>query len=397
MELILSKPEIRMEGKEKILICLMSYGDIKYELKYYITDKMEDYVCTSRLDGFLVSVLPWAMLKARRDPNLTVVCEAPVSQILYQKIVNFDIPILSRNIFYYVPIKIDAETDESRLESFDAVGTGVSGGVDSSYTIAKYLNPSKGIRKLTHLVHFNIGIYDGYDSESEKRLEQNVKKIAQKCDLELLIIKTNILKALYGKAHAPVVLNCFYGGILTFQKLFSYYYFSSSISAEYFEFAPEEAGHYDLLSAQCFSNQNVNFFVSGLEVSRLEKVNFISNYDFTYDSLAVCLNEKQNDGNCGKCAKCTRTMVELDVLGKLDFYKNVFDVDDYRKNIKYHWSYIILKSWGGDSYSVEITDYCKKNKKKIPFSFYLASVIKWIKRGFTSKNKKREKIEEIVV
>ncbi|MBE6968543.1 MAG: hypothetical protein E7442_00255 [Ruminococcaceae bacterium] len=393
MEMRIAKPCVKTsEGKAR-MSAAVTYGEKRWDIFYELDAAFEGAFAAARADGFLVNVLPLAMMAAREDKELSIVCEAAVSKRLYHQLVSYYIPLLCKNISYYEPVKICCEVEETPVKSMGAVGTGISGGVDSSYTIAKYMSPEAGVYRLTHGVFFNVGIYDGYDSPSEKMLEEKAQRVAEDTGISYLCVKSNACKDLYGKAHAPIVPFVFLGAVLALQGLFSVYYYSSGYSANEFGFSDAKGADHDGLTVQCFSTESVQIYSSGIESTRLEKVRYIIDHPFTYDNLAVCLKEDQAEGNCSRCAKCTRTMAELDCAGALERYKNVFDIEDYYRDVAYHWGYILLKEWGGDEYCREIRMAYKASGRKLPLRAYWGALQKWAKRGFTTVNRQREKVE----
>jgi hypothetical protein len=68
------------------------------------------------------------------------------------------------------------------------------------------------------------------------------------------------------------------------------------------------------------------FISHGLDVSRLEKVTFISNHEIVLQNLRVCHKRPEGAYNCGKCEKCLRTMINLEVNNALDLC-NTFERD----------------------------------------------------------------------
>ena len=56
----------------------------------------------------------------------------------------------------------------------------------------------------------------------------------------------------------------------------------------------------------------------GAEASRVEKTAVVAESHVAVEVLHVCPQEL-GDHNCGSCAKCSRTMMTLDVFGKLGF------------------------------------------------------------------------------
>ena len=61
----------------------------------------------------------------------------------------------------------------------------------------------------------------------------------------------------------------------------------------------------------------------------MQKLKIVADYVPSYKYLNVCLKD---GNNCGRFEKCVRTMTVLDALGKLDYYREVFDVDYYNSH-----------------------------------------------------------------
>ena len=88
--------------------------------------------------------------------------------------------------------------------------------------------------------------------------------------------------------------------------------------------------------------------------------------------MDVCFNFH----NCGHCAKCYRTLLTLDLLGKVDKFKPVFDVETYKKNRSkaYGW---LLHARHGDAkedngvFARDIYRLAKEKDTPIPISAYV--------------------------
>ncbi len=70
-----------------------------------------------------------------------------------------------------------------------------------------------------------------------------------------------------------------------------------------------DAAHYEGVLLPMLSTETTSFYSSNQEMSRIEKVRLISDFEQSYEWLLVCWLHKPN---CGKCGKCIRTMLELD-------------------------------------------------------------------------------------
>lgn len=398
MNIEIGKPYlINNEMNSRVRLCSDIFQDAKkINTLWYETEKdYARYICDELADAFVVAILPWCMMQAKFAESLKVTSESFISEKLKLQLNKYLIPTLEKNISYYGNVEICIQSKKMTFASAFAVGTGISGGVDSSYSIASTMSEENENFRLTHGVCGNIGIYHGFHSKAQRNLEKKCKKIAKEAGINYLNIKSNVCVDLYEQAHAPIVPFVFMSMILAMQKLFRVYYFSSAFTVKEFKMSEVDAAYFDILTTQYLGTENLTFYSSGMEVSRLEKVGYISAFPFTYNNLSVCLNVKKNGDNCGKCAKCTRTMAELYVLKKLGLYKNVFDVEAFLRNPAYHWGYIILKS-RTDAFCKEIAEKYKQNGEKFPISVYLSCIQKWIKRGFTTTNRKRKKVDDII-
>ncbi|GHV77522.1 hypothetical protein AGMMS49942_23430 [Spirochaetia bacterium] len=397
MKIQVSKPVITNNGSNTVRLSVQvtcdGNGIEPFALWYEIEDSYFNYFCTERSDAFLIALLPWAMMRSTNENPASIVFDSPVSEKLLHQLKSYYIPLLSKHISYYGNVVIETAVSNEVLPGKSCVGTGISGGVDSSYTIAKYLGEENGSFKLTHGVCFNIGIYGGFDSPSQKNLEMRANRIAESTGIQYMKVTSNVCLELYKKAHAPIVPFVFMSGALALQKLFSVYYYSSAFSVDEFHMSDVDAAYFELLTVHSISTENTDIYSSGIEISRLEKVKYISEFSFTYDNLSVCLSTDQENGNCGRCAKCTRTMAELEALNKLDLYEHIFDASAFRKDSGYHWGYVLLKS-KNDAFSRDTIREYKKSGRRLPIAAYFSCLKKWIARGFTSENRKREKVNE---
>jgi hypothetical protein len=380
------------DGKTRLISDIKTDSD-EFSLWYEVEEKYAQYLVTERCDPFVLVLLPWIMMKASKiQQKIILECEGRISAKLLHQLSNYYIPVLSDAISYYSAIQVNAEADAGKLPCAEAVGTGISGGVDSSYTIAKYKDNPLQTYRLTHVVYNNIGTYGGFDSEAEIKLQDKTRQIAQDTGLEYIMVTSNVCLTLYSAAYPPIVPAVFLSVALALQKLFSTYYYSSGLSAKDFILSEVDAAYYDLLNVHCFSTENISFYSSGIELTRLKKLDYIADILFAQNNLFVCIDTNSKGDNCGNCAKCTRTMAQLEVLGKLNKFDIVFDVDAFRKNEGYHWGYVLLKS-KRDRFCKEIVELYLKKNKHFSIKIILSAFIKWVKRGFTTENRNRKHVK----
>jgi hypothetical protein len=77
----------------------------------------------------------------------------------------------------------------------------------------------------------------------------------------------------------------------------------------------------------------------GNDATRIEKIRVIGSDSLSQSHLDVCVGyiyQGRNDGsrpaNCGRCSKCVRTILTLEILGRLDNFRPRFDLRNYNNN-----------------------------------------------------------------
>ena len=377
--------------KEETKICYFEF-DIKYK----------KYLCDERSDAFVMGLLTTAM-----ENDMDIEFESPISEKLYYQLSTYYIPLVSKNNSSYpmYDIKIAGPTDNKIIKNEKAVATGCSGGVDSFYTIAKHTsNDIPKSYKLTHIVCSSSGTSDFTQERVIKNFKNTfdeIQKIADDCNLNAIVCYNN----LYEFYKVPfkgfqTFANTTYGSIaFALQKLISIYYLSSGPSLTYFNMdinvnGVGDASSFDLLTAQCITSENISFYSTGMELDRIEKQEYISDFEPAKKNLKVCgAYEYIKDLhfiNCSRCKKCIRTMSHLYVLGKLDNFKDVFDVEYFYKNK----NKLLGKFLGIDHgyYIKKTSDMGKKYNHKIPLLAYFYSYCLYKPLKFFKKVLKNSKI-----
>jgi hypothetical protein len=67
-------------------------------------------------------------------------------------------------------------------------------------------------------------------------------------------------------------------------------------------------------------------------VTRVDKLKAIADDPDFRDFASVCFNLDENASNCGECYGCMKTMIPLDMLGKLSQFEKTFDTTKYYAN-----------------------------------------------------------------
>ena len=327
------KPIVEEQGDSVTVSAEFQMDNHRDVLWYSFPKEFKEYVVTEQLDGFLLGLL-FLALKTGKDIKL----DGPISARLFYTLKNYVIDALCLINREYKKIQILAEsTVTENINKGGVAATGMSCGVDSLSTYCDHKDLELPYR-IDYFLFCNVGSHgDRGGNRSRKVFRErmgNVEGFAAEVKRKLIPIDSNlseILEMKFQQTYNLRTISC----VLLFQKLFSNYYYSSGTRFDHFSFNKEEIADVDMLLIPNLSTESTSIFVSSLKYSRIQRTELISNFSETYDFLDVCTQPGNNHGgriNCSKCYKCTRTMLTLDLLGKLDNYSNVFDIGYFRNN-----------------------------------------------------------------
>jgi len=322
-------PEIRRERDAVRLESLVERPGRTEYLWYSVPHSYEDYLTTERLDAFVVGLLMLGMMKGE-----DIYVDGPMSEKLFYNITSYYMRILegafpSLHRIQVIPERLDRAAPGER----GGVATGFSGGVDSFCVLADHLWGSvpDGYR-ITHLLFNNVG---SHAPGGRRLFEERFARLlpaAREMGIPFVKIDANLDQMLSGlpylQSHSPRNVSA----VLALQKLFSRYLYASGQKYEDCHGGRAGAtGYSDPMSLPLLSTEATECIPTGSQYSRVEKTARISDIPLTYRYLDVCVSSKQA-GNCSRCFKCSRTMLTLEMLGKLDRYGSAFDLGIWQKN-----------------------------------------------------------------
>ena len=320
---------------------------IKKTVWFKVDKKFGKYLTWVRGDAFVVALLDYAMRN-----NHDISSEATLGEDLYYHITHYLIKSLSDNSKILYPTKIDAEIDNKSIRLSNAVGTGISCGIDSLHVLSLHSNSKFSNHNITHLAFNNVGSH-GEINNARKLYDERreiAREFAKENHYEYVESDSNIYEVFFqDHLHTHTYSSCF--AILCLQKLYKYYFYASSgRKIDKFSLRDNEkydSSLYEILSLPNFSSQDLTIYSEGSSLSRFEKTKNILNYPPSFKYLNVCLYESNN---CGKCSKCKRTLLTFDALNSLDKYKDVFDINEYNKRRYKHLAYFIRECWNKNEF-----------------------------------------------
>ncbi|MEC6909360.1 hypothetical protein VXS04_16975 [Photobacterium piscicola] len=348
----------------------------KKELWFKTELNNDEYIQKNNCDAFFIILSLLAIEK-----EIDIKFESKVSAELLYNMKSYLAEIVSTMSKKSRKINIFADADVRRIDQGIGVATAMSMGIDSFYSL--YSNIDKEF-PVTHLTLFNAGTFGSSNARHALSLFEDAKKqvefVAKDLKLPLIWLDSNInetIKMTFIQTHSYRHMAC----ASFFSNLLGRYYYSSGHKINDFKVDFSDSANYDLLLSKALSSSRMDISISGLIESRVRKTIEISNYNPTKKYLNVCLitddanpikNKEGHFTNCSKCHKCVRTLITLDVIGKIDEYSDVFDLSVYRKSKDKHFAEMIYHFFRSrDVFSTEILSEIKKRKFKINKIVYL--------------------------
>jgi hypothetical protein len=320
-----------VNGEFSTKICCDILFDDRTGTAWYEVEKdYGEYLVSERCDSFLVAALPWALKNGE-----SILINSAISEKLYFQIKNLLLPTVIERVDIYKKIDlIRIEKPYVDITCGNAIGMGISCGVDSLYTYFKMNNICSKFN-LSHLTYFNVGSHrDEYHGEKARKLFQkrivNARQFAEEENKAFVTVDSNIgdifpIEHIYSHAYRSV------SAVMALQKLFHVYYYSAGYEFNEFDIKEYDPAAWQIFLLPLLSTEELTFYSIGEEASRLEKIEFFSHHHRARMHLDVCQAQYPN---CTICEKCRRTICELWALDKLELYADAFDLKLVKKNEK---------------------------------------------------------------
>lgn len=300
-------------------------------------------------------------------------------------------PRLYHNVQYYLMNIFDRFSDHTSpiqftVNGFDTVeqvgsliGTGISCGVDSLVTIYdNFINETDPSFKINSLFFVNCGTHGDFEDEaSHKKFRDRValnRTGAEELGLPMYLVNSNYHAFTHKIGEQKIGYLAIYSCVLSLQRYIRRYYTSSNLSydeiAEFTKLSRDLdiAEYSESFMSHLISTENFELVVDGCQYTRAEKLERISEWSFAQKHLNVCIPTVDNGHNCSCCDKCIGTLIPLEAMGKLDQFKEVFDLDVYRRHAfmgkcKFLAGY---EHYGMDPVLTSIIKYAKERGMHLP-------------------------------
>jgi hypothetical protein len=218
--------------------------------------------------------------------------------------------------------KIHIKAEAGRIaERSDEVLSAFTGGVDAFFTVLRH-------RECKHYINVlgldmplrNRAAYD--------RLFSRLSTVAGELGAKMIPVTTNLRETRWGRIPWETFAS---GGALAGTFLMLEREFGKILIPSSFDLRTLVPWGTHPLSDPLYSTSTTQIIHDGASHSRVEKSIFLSNNSTALKNLHVCFQGQdthgQDDTNCCTCSKCYRTMIVLEILGKL----KDCDLFDYSK------------------------------------------------------------------
>ena len=349
---------VRKESSVRV-VSKVDVGDgVLRELWAEVDAAYADFLCVDRLDAYAAGLVILA-IRTRQD----ITFEDPLTWQLKDGLERDFMDVICQKQPELHHVRLFAKTLPPIEKKKEIVGTGVSCGVDSLFTIKRRLSDDVQDEKvllLGDLADSAFGKKEGFEV-----LKENARSFAKEANLPLILMRTNYtggdVPGLWAEGRTTY---CNMFCALMLQNRLSRYYIASGGPVNDFGlylrngFWGTDCSNYDLLTLSACSTSSLKFIVDGLE-DRVKKVEALVDWPLAWNHLDVCFchaSGKRGNGT-NDCPKCMHTIVEILAQGGLpvlERFKNVFDVDYVRTHMEEYLADIMRIRLHGHEYGREL-------------------------------------------
>lgn len=261
-------------------------------------------------------------------------------------------------------------------------GASISSGVDALATIYDHF-----ICEEIPNYKINALFYFGHDRKNSPTLKSGQnrfrtlllknQKVAQALNLPFYYLVTNlsafniVINKLRGGNTISMSYIALYSCILSLGRKISRYYIASALTYEQ-EKIFRKASHdkdmsefFEAYLVPLIRTEQTELILDGCQYRRVEKLKRIVDWDIARKFLNVCWFNPPDGSNCGECLKCLRTLLALEIMGKLDDYSDVFDIEKYKSSsLKY--KRLCLRKYNKAPFETENVDFARENNYPMP-------------------------------
>ena len=351
-------------------------GDIS-PLWFSFGARYRDCITADRYDAFLTASLLYAM-----ELGEEIVVDGAVSERLcyaYRHHLGPEIAILKPEL-NVVQIHAASYSRQEPEHRGQAVATGFTGGIDSMFTVLRLSGPDiPPDYRISHLLFTNVGTHGNrfYGDIAEARQlycdrKRIVRAFAKEAGFDLVEVDSNLHEHLPWQLLSNVITSNV-AVAQALQGLFQRFYYPAQFRlSETLHWGPGDMEPYSPKLVTEMSTEFLECRSSDSQYSRVEKTAFLANNPLARKYLNVCVTAYGVGGrNCTTdCVKCARTTVTLDVLGRLEDFRDVFDLKKYARH-RMRLFRGVLSAADADVFAAQIVAHARNTGFKWPMAVKL--------------------------
>lgn len=358
----IGRAEVVERGPEVQIRAPVTWEGRTEHLWYAVERRYADHLSPETLDAFVVGLLLPAM-SGKDDIHI----EGPVSERLYWNLTRSYMRIMSSINPVFEPVRIfPAELIDRRATARPTgVATGFSGGIDSFCVLLDHLDGVPPGRRITHLIYNNVGAHHRADRKRFLDQYERLAPCAEELGLPFIRIDSN-LNDFYRMKFEATHTSRNVSAALVVQNLIRTFYYASGYQYEDCYVGPAKSPAYvDPVTVHLLSTETLECVSDGCQYSRVQKTMRVAEFELSRRYLDVCVSRKETKGNCAVCWKCARTLLTLEILGKIGHYEQVFALDRYRAAHRRCLARVMAKD---NAYRREIRMLAKETAYRFPLS-----------------------------
>lgn len=217
------RPDFSQRGEYARIQSLVDIDGNRNTIWFEVRREYGEYLCWERSDAFVIGLLNYAM---RNGHDIT--CEAPMGEDLHYQITTYLIEAIAKGDARMYHTRITAEVDHSELPCDNAVGTGISCGIDSFHALAGNNDAKYPKHRITHLTFNNVGSHG--EGEHARRLfaerKEHSRKFCEEFGFKFVESNSNIMDVIPQDHYQTHTFTSSFA-IYCLQKLYSVYYYAS--------------------------------------------------------------------------------------------------------------------------------------------------------------------------
>lgn len=356
---------VRLEARIKFLDMTSPYPE---KTIYFELDKKYAHMfADDSYDAFILIPL-WLAMLHKQDLHI---CGA-VSKKLYHNVKWYVQKIFCDFCDALTPVNVTVDNFTDPPKKYGKIiGTGISGGVDSLSTIQDhFVNERDTNFKINALFYFNCGTHSDFGDEKWQETVSNrlvsAKLAAKELGLPCYYLNTNLHAFRKMQDWTKVLYIANYSCVLSLSRAISSYYVPSGFNYQQMKKFGNRFRNNDMAEfcesylVPLIGNERTELILDGGQYRRVDKLKKIVDWDIAKKYLNVCNRYTADGSNCGACDKCLMTLLPLEIMGKLDDYAGVFDVEEYRTKAKDYKRQCVEK-YGKAPFSTENIDFAKES------------------------------------